>query len=1134
MSDELKILIFEDNETSYQLILRTIMCVYPCVHAVRVDSEQELLSVMPKQEWHVVLLDYNARRSHLKAILTQISETWSELPLIAISGDIGEEAAVELIKLGAWDYVKNTNLSSLVAVIKRNLLDAEEVRQRKLDDIKLRADVQRFHDFSSTVGNWYFWEIDSGLRITYFSRNAEMINGIPSESLIGKPRSEVIKEMGATDQQVLASHIAELRDRQTYTEFECKLLSKGNGFRWLSSSGTPFFAKDGQFLGYRGTATDITKRKLIEEERERYVKFFNAASDLMFIADTSGLLTTVNPAFIRTFGYSEAECLTMPISKFVHPDDRHKIWEIFQKATTPSNGQMGFSFEHRYVCKDDSLRWIQVNVSAVEADGSVYCVGRDITDRKDAEAMLSASEQRFHELLSQIQMAAVMLDPQGNITFCNNFLLDLAGKENAELVGQSWFDHFIPDDLREWARRIFAKGIQTGVILDHHENDILIRQGERRLIAWDNVILRGVGNQILGMASIGIDITNRKQMEEALKESESLLRESQFAAGIGSFKIDINSKQINFSETFGQIFGIDENYRWNRVEFDLVHPDDVDMIRRYFEEVAAERKPIYKEFRTIRRSDGDTRWVLCSGDMHYDAQGKPITRLGTVQDITERKRIEMELLRYREHLEDLVNERTFELSAAKTNAERANFAKSAFLTNMSHELRTPLNTVIGFSRLMANTSTLRKEQRQHLDIITRSGNHLLTLVNSVLDLAKIEAGRVQVTEVNINLRELLDDVCNMLRPQAEQAGLHFHLRVRRLPATIRVDGVKLRQILINLLKNAIKFTPEGSISLHVAASLVGGGKAHLNFTVHDTGIGIGKEHQASIFEPFVQIEIDPLAAGTGLGLAICQQYLSLMGSRLTVKSVLGQGSNFQFSLTVSVAKDHAVRTASKGRPIGLRIDDRGKRILVAEDNADARLLTLSLLEPLGFVLLEAEDGAQAVEKAAIFKPDLILMDWRMPRMDGTEATRRIRASAGGHFLKIVMFTANAFAEYRQEALAAGADELLYKPLEEDVLFDMLEKQLGVCFERDAGENEENAATETDLTAKDMAVLSTDTRTTLAEAIRELNPLKIAAALEKIRPENSALADRVSKLVGTMQYQKLWIWLTSQPMQDKIT
>lgn len=491
-------------------------------------------------------------------------------------------------------------------------------------------------------------------------------------------------------------------------------------------------------------------------------------------------------------------------------------------------------------------------------------------------------------------------------------------------------------------------------------------------------------------------------------------------------------------------------------------------------------------------------------------------------DITERKRTEEELRKYREHLEDLVRQRTEELTVARDMAEAANRSKSIFLANMSHELRTPLNAVIGFSQLMDKDSTLSERQQRNIEVINRSGNHLLTLINDVLELSKIESGKVQLTLEEASPAELLREVTDMMRIRAEQAGLSLALESPDLPPAVLLDTVKLRQVLLNLLSNAIKFTRQGGVILSVETQAAGAGKARLKFTASDTGIGIPPEDLRRIFEPFEQAgSATSNQAGTGLGLTISRQYLQMMGSELTVESTLGQGSAFSFALTAQTCATLETQGHSLGRVVDIAAPDHGRRILVADDNAEARVLFRDLLEPYGFAVEEAEDGAQAVQLVESFQPDLILMDWRMPEIDGLAAARQILAQKTTRQPKVVILSAYAFEENRREALEAGADDFMCKPIRKEAFYVLLEKHLDVHFVRESAAGWEEKPQEAELTATDLAGLSAERRTRLTEAVRELNPAKITAELGRVRHENPELAERLHALVKNMQYRRFW-------------
>jgi len=484
-------------------------------------------------------------------------------------------------------------------------------------------------------------------------------------------------------------------------------------------------------------------------------------------------------------------------------------------------------------------------------------------------------------------------------------------------------------------------------------------------------------------------------------------------------------------------------------------------------------------------------------------------------------RLNDELLAQQAHLEELVAVRTAALALSLEQAKAANLAKSIFLSNMSHELRTPLNAVIGFSRLMAKSASLTTQQRDNLELINRSGSHLLNLINEVLELSKIEAGRMQLHPAPANPADLLREVADMLRGRALEAGLSFETELSGLPAGVRVDAGKLRQILINLLGNALKFTLQGGVRLTARATALpaaqGEAMWRLHIAVSDTGVGLGAAEQETIFEPFTQLHTHATSAGTGLGLTITRNYLQLLGAALRVESTPGRGSTFSFELDLPEAALPPTPEPQGGRVVGLPEGELGRRILVADDRPESQLLLRQILEPLGFVVALAKDGARALERFRDCAPDLILMDWNMPRMDGLEATRRIRGEPGGRAIPIVMLTASAFDEQRTEAMAAGASDFMRKPLDEAELYLMLERHLKLCFVRDQGDAEAAASP---TVAVDLQQLPQASQAALRQAAMELNSEKVGDALAGLAPAYAAHADYVRRLTDNFQFREL--------------
>jgi signal transduction histidine kinase/DNA-binding NarL/FixJ family response regulator/HAMP domain-containing protein len=472
------------------------------------------------------------------------------------------------------------------------------------------------------------------------------------------------------------------------------------------------------------------------------------------------------------------------------------------------------------------------------------------------------------------------------------------------------------------------------------------------------------------------------------------------------------------------------------------------------------------------------------------------------------------------------------LRQAKEAAEAANRSKSAFLANMSHELRTPLNAILGFTQLMARDASLTTEQRENLNTIGRSGEHLLDLINDVLEMSKIEAGRTTLVETSFDLYRLLDDLESMFSLRARDKGLQLIFdRAPDVPQYVRTDEGKLRQVLINLLSNAVKFTKEGGVTLRAAtneqlASVVRRPQGVLVFEVEDTGPGISAEDLKKVFDPFVQTESGQISQeGTGLGLPISREFVHLMGGELTAKSEQGQGSLFRFDVQIEQAEASEVQLEQHARRVvGLEPDQPVYRLLVVEDRDANRELLVKLLAPLGFEVHTAVNGKEAVEISERWEPHLIWMDLRMPVMDGYEATRRIRSTTKGQATVIIALTASAFEEDRALVLSAGCDDFLRKPFREREIFDALVRHLGVRFVYDeAGAqptSDQAAGAEDLLSPAALAVLPPDWTAEFHQAAIQADADRALELIEQIREGREPLADALANLVNNFRFDTL--------------
>ena len=857
---------------------------------------------------------------------------------------------------------------------------------------------------------------------------------------------------------------------------------------------------------------------LVEDIQNYAMNIVDTVREPLLILDTTLRVQSANRAFYQTFHVTSEETENRLIYELGNgqwdiPDLRRLLEDIVPKSSVFND----FELEHTFPVIGRRVMLLNARKLQAGRHGELLVLAmEDVTARKRAEEALLKAGALQSAIFNSANFSSIATDEKGVIQIFNVGAERMLGYTAAEVMNK-----ITPADIsdpQEVITRAKALSTELGTTItpgfealvfkasrgieDIYELTYIRKDGSRFAAIVSVTALRDAQGGIIGYLLIGTDNTARKQVEAERMLLDQRVRDQQFYT---RSLIESNIDALMTTDPRGIITDVNKQMEalTGCTRDELIGAPFKD----YFtnpERAEAGIKRVLGESKltdyelTARARDGKETVVSYNASTFHDRDRKLQGVFAAARDVTERKRYEQSL-------------------------QQANRAKSVFLANMSHEIRTPMNAILGFSQLMLRDQDLTPRQCQYLGTINRSGEHLLALINDILEMSKIEAGRTTLNPSTFDLPVLLKDLEMMFRVRTDEKKILFSVEmIGDVPKYIVTDINKLRQVLINVLGNAVKFTGQGGIGVRVRADRVGATGPFLLVEIEDTGPGISADEQDKLFRHFEQTKTGQQAGtGTGLGLAISQEFVRLMGGAITVTSQVGKGSVFVIHLPLKEGEAQAVQAKDTPRHVlRLQPGQAPCRVLIADDIEDNRQLLAQLLGPVGFEIRLATNGAEAVQEFEVWCPHLILMDFRMPVMDGHEAIRRIRALPRGGDIKIIAVTASAMDENRQQLMDIGADDFISKPFREVELFQKIHASVGVEYVY-ADLPATAAGDETpDLTPESLAGCPQNLLHSMREAVITADLDQLLEKIQEVEASAPRIAQALRRLAEGFEYQKL--------------
>ncbi|TWT54884.1 Autoinducer 2 sensor kinase/phosphatase LuxQ [Rubripirellula amarantea] len=981
--------------------------------------------------------------------LTQLVPYVQEMPALPDASVLDGENPVKHTVLGTngrtyirrvLPYQDQSGQSRGIVVTFTDVTDLKESQDRLLANQAELAQAKVKMDLAMEVSGVASWTWDFETNQPFADSNLNRLWGFNADE---KPSLEdLVGRIGEEHRERIGSALENVFERGGPYDQEHTVHLPSGKTRWVRAFGRANSPTESP-REFAGIVTDITDRKAFELDLKQRESHFRSMTDglplMVWTNDELGRHQVVNRAFCEFFGINADETEDLSWRKLLHEADVEIYLSQFARCVAERSN---FHAEVRARRADGQWRWIeswgQPRFSSTGDYIGHIGASADVTDRVEAVRDLAENRRRLALAMNAARMGSFVWDRISNELIWDEEWMRAVGlQQEIAHTGDAFFDRVHPEDLAELHRNI-ARSRDSGS--DFKAEFRIIRDdGELRWLAGvGNWILDGVpkGEKPCKLAGLNWDITEQKEYENEIRLNEERLRVAAGAAGFGMFHVDIDNNHVDWSDEFCRLVGIDPNSNLDMAIGDMpdfVHPADAEKVRISVQKILDDlEEPDHWFNHRILKKSGEVRHVRVQTRSLYEGEGdnKRMKMLvGTLLDVTQQKEYETKLRKQ------------------KRIAEIANASKSEFVANMSHEIRTPMTAILGYADLLQD-HIHSEEARDHLSTIRRNGDYLLEIINDILDLSKIEAGKLDIDLERFRPEQIIEDVRSIMEVRAKERGLELEVRYEgQIPRIIESDGKRLKQILINLVGNALKFTHDGRVEMVISMR-----DDKLGIDVIDSGIGMSSEQQDRLFQPFTQADslITQQFGGTGLGLAISQRLAAMLGGAISCESKLGCGSKFTVTFSTgnfpgmemiqpgSLAET-SPSSALNGESVVLDCE-----ILIVDDRRDIRFLSKQILSKAGAKITEAEDGLlgiQAVKKrmANGSNFDLILLDMQMPNLDGYETAKQLRQM--GFLSPIIALTADAMQGDMNRCIQSGCNDYLSKPIDKGAMLQMVSRFL---------------------------------------------------------------------------------------------